>query len=76
MRRISGVVTEMGTTMPGVLLRMVPHNTGSKMEPRATWSGSAGRYQFRGVRPGRYVITAIHLDGEYRAKSIHVDTEI
>lgn len=75
-RIIRGQVTEAGATLLSIKLVMIPHDTDHEAPPRATWSGSDGRYAFRNTRPGRYAITAHHLAGDFRAKTAYVDTEI
>ena len=75
-REIRGWVTEVGAAVVCTKLTLIPHDNGSDEQPRSTWSGTSGIYVFRNLRPGRYVVTAFHLGGEFRAKSIHVDTEL
>lgn len=75
-RSIRGQVTEAGSTVIGSRLSLIPHDLGSSESPRNAWSGTDGRYAFKGLRPGRYIVTAHKLSGEFRSKSVHVDTEL
>lgn len=75
-REITGLVTEVGGSAVSGRVSLLPFDAGSAGVLRNTFCTSSGRYFFRNVPVGRYVVTATGTGGTLRSKSIHVDTEL
>lgn len=75
-REITGLITEVGGAIVAGRVSLTPFDAPPSGVTRNTFCTSSGRYRFRNVASGRYVVTATGIAGALRSKSIHVDTEL